>query len=274
MQIQNGAKSKMAAVCKKTILKCFLFNILASNCEQIAAGNYSFPFEFRLPPNAPPTFQSAYGQINYSLNVTVITANNENERVQEKFRVRSIPIDLRHRSELFDSSIIEMHKKFGVLCCFCGTLDITVRIERGAFKAGDSINLKVSVENGSFQKIEAIQFTLTKNITYMFQAPKTDETVKAEPICSAQTLAVMAQSSNDFDIHLVIPSSLAIVDLKHCKLIKQNFVVAIKAIIAGPYFNLQDTIPVEIADILTASDVQLGGNYPVSPFANASAPNM
>ena len=135
----------------------------SSNGGEFGPGNYQFPFSIQLPQCVLPSFKGRHGEIKYSLRGTLMMERffERNESVQLNINVGTIV--RMDRPELCSPRVAEHSKTICCFCCASAPIVMNVRIPRIGYLAGnDTIPIKVSVENGSNQRIIQMYARLTR----------------------------------------------------------------------------------------------------------------
>lgn len=220
--------------------------------RKIQAGNYKQEFIFRLPNDAPASYSSDNGSISYYIK-TVMDIQNSTRREGAIFPFTVAPslIDLRYRNDLFEKRWLEIKNSFNGLLYCCGKpreIIITANINKTGYKPGDTIAVRLEVDNWSKVAVNAVKVSLCRKQTYMFESPSNEKEVKMEFIALLQTKPVKKFSCEWFEQEVVVPSNLVIRDFRRSGLIKEEFVLLVKASLDGPYFDMEGEIPIELGD--------------------------
>ncbi|CCD64823.1 Arrestin C-terminal-like domain-containing protein [Caenorhabditis elegans] len=193
--------------------------------NELAAGEYVWPFSYTLPTSIPPSFEGKYGYVRYTVKVEV-------DRPWRKDKAKKMCITV---SPLLDLNVIP-HSLTQInhqasenisFCCFQGgILEMSLNIPKTGFVPGETVPLNVhlinhsstSVNNIKAQMLQQCKFTGYKSgATYNYggdfernekmsdkiQRIKFD-TKKVVKVC--QKLEVPAKNEHKFVLELRIPS--------------------------------------------------------------------
>lgn len=172
---------------------------------KLQPGNYSFPFEFRLPPNGLPTsFEGPYGSIRYWI-------HGEADRPWRTNWQFDSPLFIVERVQIRDLALLEPSVKnedrsLGLVCCPAGQLNARARIERSAYCPGEEVKITGHVSNQSSKQVTGTEVQFVQKVK--FKAPHdTTRTVteKLYVVTNERGLAPGEESDIQFDA-FTIPS--------------------------------------------------------------------
>lgn len=225
--------------------------IIVESPRKVPAGFYKQEFIFRLPKDAPASYSSANGRILYYIKMVIDDQNSvKPEGAVFPFKVTTAPIDLRYRNDLFENRWLEIKKTFNsMLCCSKPReIIITANINKTGYKPGDSIPVRLKVDNWSRLTVNAVKVTLFRKQTYAFTSPAKETETKIEFITLYQTKSVNKFSHEWFEEQVVVSSNLVLRDFNGSSLIKKEYVLLVKASLDGPYFDMEGEIPIELGE--------------------------
>ncbi|KAL7297338.1 hypothetical protein TKK_0009730 [Trichogramma kaykai] len=233
------------------------FYILGSSSgEQIElpSGTHTYPFNFVLPPSLPSSFESDFGRIRYTTKAILDRPWKFDQETKVAFTVVS-HFDLNKDAKASESVHLEKSKTFGCFCCVSPPLTVDITLPVRGYVPGQSIPVKVNVENQSGIQVDTIKLKLEKVVTYSATTPRSDkkivETVVAEvskgPIGgNAHTIVSYEQF---IDVPPTPPSNL-----QNCGIIDLEYKLKIEACMAGFYHrNLRDSTPIYIGTVPLSS---------------------
>uniref|UniRef100_A0A914PSW6 Arrestin C-terminal-like domain-containing protein n=1 Tax=Panagrolaimus davidi TaxID=227884 RepID=A0A914PSW6_9BILA len=196
--------------------------------NKIPAGNYQFPFKFKIPINAPKNITEEYGNIRYFIKANINVPWSFDKSVILEFSVFPF-IDLNVDSRLAEP-VINYLEKSGAFSS--KAVKITLKMPKMGYVCGETISIHVSIENESKSEIKSVESGIYA--TYIFTA--TDESVFSKHTMSKEFSkkycvedirlpAEMSQNTvfiRDIRIPSIPPS------LDHCDIIKLQYRVFIK----------------------------------------------
>lgn len=169
-------------------------------------GNYSFPFQFSLPPHSLPTsFEGVYGNIRYWLHAVVDRPWRKNLQVDS-------PIFIVERVQIRDATLLQPSVKnedrtLGLVCCPAGQLFARARIERSAFCPGEKILITGRISNQSSKQVTGTEVQLVQKTIYKAPQDTTrKETDKLYVVKNEQGFAPGEEGDVQFD-SFTIPSA-------------------------------------------------------------------
>ncbi|GFO20005.1 arrestin domain-containing protein 4-like [Plakobranchus ocellatus] len=132
---------------------------------RLPAGRHEFPLEYILPENVPSSYIGKYGNVTYTMKVTVVGANSRDTAISsEPFLVlRRQPIPAIAQQPLAMTASRRLP-----CCCSFGTLDIRVSLDRAGGVPGEDIFLQAEIKNQSGRTVTAMQASLI--MTTLFRA--------------------------------------------------------------------------------------------------------
>lgn len=168
-------------------------------------GNYSFPFQFPLPPRSLPTsFEGVYGSIRYWIHAVA----DRPWRADLKF---DSPLFIVERVQIRDPALLQpslKHKdrNLGLVCCPAGQLFARARIDRSAYCPGEKVLITGHVSNQSSKQVTGTEVQLVQKTVYKAPHDTTrTETEKLHVVKNEQGLAPGEESDLQFD-SFTIPS--------------------------------------------------------------------
>lgn len=160
-----------------------------SNDNVLDPGEFSFPFNFQLPNNIPPTFtfhkwgDRAY--IKYKMKIAFkITGTLKSNVVEEiPIVVESSPIDSSHLLHLLKPGKGATEKFLCCLCCQSGPIVIRSQINKQIFYAGETIVFDVELDNRETSKtLGNVEAKLVKRVMIMNNSNATHHSTESSVI--------------------------------------------------------------------------------------------
>ncbi|XP_024944792.1 arrestin domain-containing protein 17 [Cephus cinctus] len=130
--------------------------------SEIPEGNHVFPFNWNLPSNIPCSFESFYGKIRYSIKAVVDRPWKFDYAIKVPFTVAPI-LDLNSIPLAREPVSEENSKVFGGSS---ETLTMTVLLPVRGYVSGQTIPVRVKLQNQSKVAVEKVHIFLEKDITY------------------------------------------------------------------------------------------------------------
>nr|XP_045625949.1 arrestin domain-containing protein 17-like isoform X1 [Procambarus clarkii] len=193
-----------------------------SHGDNLPAGEYGFPFQFKLPPKIPRSFEGTYGHIRY-----VIEAKAEipwgTDQLSSVFFNVECKYDLSEHRTSSDS--LMFHKEQSVCCCCCeqGPVIISLCAEKTDYIPGEYVLLTGEVTNRAGWHIESAEITLHETITYKInEATK----IKREILQRVRRPGIL---TGETDIWLSVPIHIpdSAVCLQYCSIMTALYAVKI-----------------------------------------------
>lgn len=125
----------------------------------------------------PPTFKSSFGNIKYILVTTVHRLRKTDDIFKNEFTIKR---DLDLNLEPSDIKSVVQDEKIKRFCCWCCSsqnLKICSEVSRTGFVPGDTIDVKVSITNGSDVLVDRVNTTFRKVVTLTSQYGKEMENI-------------------------------------------------------------------------------------------------
>ncbi|XP_033226512.1 arrestin domain-containing protein 17-like [Belonocnema kinseyi] len=146
---------------------------------ELSAGNHEFTFEYALPKDLPSSFESDVGHVRYSIKSTIDRPWKYDHETKDVFKVR-FNYDLNTDPRAKQSVTVEESKSFGL---FFASPPLTVNFSLPVigYVPGQSIPIKVNIENESGIPVNSVRITLNKYVTYRQEKSGPDfKTVKTK----------------------------------------------------------------------------------------------
>jgi len=140
----------------------------SGNDVSLAPGNYSFPFQFPLPPQSLPTsFEGPYGSIRYWIHAVADRPWRTNLQFDSPlFIVERVQI---RNPALLEPSVKHEDRTLGWICCPSGQLYAKARIDRSAYCPGQEVKITGHVSNQSGKQVIGTEAQLVQKV--VFKAP-------------------------------------------------------------------------------------------------------
>lgn len=254
---------------------------------EIQSGEHKFPFTCSLPPILPSSFESDFGHIRYTVKATLDRPWKFDQDVKSPFTIIS-PLDLNKEPKAAESVHEEMSKTFCCLCCGTPPLTVNFALPARGYVPGQSMPIKMNVENMSNVLVNTIKLGLYKIVTLRVTTPHTDTKTEEILVAEVGKGPIAAGATIDYEQRLDIPS-VPPSNLANCGIIDLEYNLKVEACIEGWYHaNLSTktlivvgtiplaayhgpTAPVDESDSPVTKSSEVGF---VVPSVNATLPPM
>ncbi|XP_012225775.1 arrestin domain-containing protein 17 isoform X2 [Linepithema humile] len=257
----------------------------ASGSEiEIQSGEHKFPFTYTLPLNLPCSFESDFGHVRYTVKATLDRPWKFDHEVKRPFTVIT-PLDLNKEPRATESIQEEMSDTlFCLYCCDTSPLTVNFSLPVRGYVSGQSMPIRINVENLSNVAVNTIKLALCKIVTFHANPQighsrfASDARVykKEEFVISEISKGpVEARGTADYEQHLDIPPLPPSNCLDNCSIIDIEYKLKVKAYSRGWYnWNVVaktlifvGTVPLATYHAPTAPPAETEGDSPTKPPA-------
>ncbi|CAG9833098.1 unnamed protein product [Diabrotica balteata] len=215
----------------------------------LPARTYKYQFVFNLPDRQlPSSFDHDCAAIQYFIKAKVDRPIGFDYKDSVSLHVAS-PVDLNDFVDQISMRPLRNQLEEFPSCCFFTSepllLDFT--INKDAFVVGETIFVKINVNNTSSLHVSEVKLSLIQRLNLKVENPDIREREENEVINQVRALGVEAHSEKEYFLQLKIPQDLLVPLFLNCRLIKQSWVVRAK-------FTFQSCQ----SDIICESIVKLG----------------
>ena len=211
---------------------------------KLPPGQYCWPFTFVIPPSVPSSFEGKFGNIRYMLAGGIVnSALKPNHKVMKLIQIQQL-------LQITDPRLLqpvrtEVQKTVGCLCCTSQPIVLTVAVPKTGFCIGDSIQLHVSLENGSNRQL-TLTVNLKEQITFFARGR---HRLISKSLYGCRTNVIERRKTADLDTTIVIPTiDTDIIQNNSCGNIKVIHCVEITCHIPYTITNLSAIIPLQLAN--------------------------
>ncbi|XP_047369298.1 dolichol kinase isoform X5 [Vespa velutina] len=141
--------------------KYYLVGSASGNEIEIQAGEHKFPFTCTLPENLPSSFESDFGHVRYTVKAILDRPWKFDQEVKAAFTI-VLPFDLNQEPRTSERIREEMSKSFCCLCCTSAPLNVTYSLPVRGYVPGQSMPIKINVENLSNVTVARVTLSLCK----------------------------------------------------------------------------------------------------------------
>ncbi|XP_015118177.1 arrestin domain-containing protein 17 isoform X1 [Diachasma alloeum] len=233
-------------------------------------GEHSYPFTCALPQNLPSSFEHDYGHVRYTVKAIIDRPWKFDQEVKAAFTVVS-HFDLNREARASEPIHQEMSKTFCCLCCGSPPLKVNVILPVKGYVPGQSMAIRVNVDNQSGIVVETVKLILRKIITFKANTPRVITRTEKIVVAEVSKGPVEAGGTSDYEQKLEI-SPLPPSNLTNCGIIDLEYNLKIEACVQGWYHrNLKSntlvfigTIPLANyqGEISPSGKREPGDNYP------------
>ncbi|XP_055515925.1 arrestin domain-containing protein 1-like [Leucoraja erinacea] len=144
----------------------FSSTLVVAEKGALAAGEYTYPFQFLLPATIPTSFEGLFGKISYRIRATIETTRFSKDYKTEKvFYILNL-LNLNEINDIEQPNIATLTKKFSYLIVKSGVIILTVSTDLKGYTSGQIIHLTTAIQNKSGKDIGNIVASLIQKVTY------------------------------------------------------------------------------------------------------------
>ena len=221
-----------------------LWNKQQSPDGKLAPGQYSWPFNFTIPPSAPSSFEGTVGNIRYSLEGKIVTGLLKFNHSAE------FPVPVQQLVKITDPRLLqpvrqEVQKTLCCLCCASGPIVLTVALPKTGFLLGESFQLHASLENGSSRQL-TISADIIENTVYYAQGHRRHS---KKTLANFRSDEIEAQTSRNWDPTIQIPATtdVAIIHETSCRNINVVYSLNVTCEVPGA-IDLSTSFPLALGN--------------------------
>ncbi|CAG5121475.1 unnamed protein product [Candidula unifasciata] len=213
--------------------------------NSLGAGQYTFPFEFQLPSDLPPSFEGAFGYIRYWIKATIDEPWKFDHHTKRAFSVipcmdinqyPGIGMPIEYRGEL----------RTGCCCVPSGRYKGSLSTTRKGFVPGSEIGFNSEIENLTGSTCWA-EITLKMHITYQAEGKFKQEKKVISSLCKEQ---IPRGKNYVWKDRIQVPP-LPPSHLKGCKLIDCKYILQI---------DFEDEIVIGTLPLVTRASARKSAN--------------
>ncbi|XP_014476867.1 PREDICTED: arrestin domain-containing protein 3 [Dinoponera quadriceps] len=250
--------------------KYYLVGSASGGEIEIQSGEHKFPFTCTLPHNLPSSFESDYGYVRYTVKSTLDRPWKFDQDVKSPFTVIS-PLDLNQEPRATEPVQGEMSKTFCCLCCGTPPLTVNFSLPVRGYVPGQSMPIKINVENLSGVVVSRVKLILAKVVTFRATRPHLDSKTEEIVVREVSKGPIEGGGRVDYEQHLDIPP-LPPSNLANCGIIDLEYNLKVEACVEGWYHrNLSEntlifvgTVPLAVYHAPSAPPAA-DTDYPTKP---------
>lgn len=191
---------------------------------------HSFPFKFDLKNQFPSTFRNFYGRISYSLNA-ILKTNKEEIVTKMPIEVISI-VDLNtYNPHVHYSAEYDSERNVTNICGLSkGKISLNVYTDKRTFIVGETIILRLIINNSSSIKVKYVAAKLVQTTTISFTNPSLKEVIHRDICSRSEELSSVPQyTEKTFTMDLKIPDKMFVPNIRHSNLFKVTYQIHVIA---------------------------------------------
>ncbi|XP_078042154.1 arrestin domain-containing protein 17 isoform X2 [Augochlora pura] len=241
--------------------KYYLVGSASGSEIEVQSGEHKFPFQCVLPPNIPSSFESDFGYVRYIAKATLDRPWKFDQEVKSPFTVIQ-PFDLNQEQRASERIQEEMSKTFCCLCCASAPLTVNYSLPVRGYVPGQSMPVKINVENASGVTVDTVKLILCKIVTFRATTPSTDTRTEEIVVAEVGKGPVEGGGTAEYEQNLEIPP-LPPSNLANCGIIDLEYNLKIMACVSGWYHRN-----------LSKNSLVFVGTIPLVNYQTPSAPLM
>lgn len=215
---------------------------------EIQPGEHKFPFTCALPANLPSSFESDFGHVRYTVKATLDRPWKFDQEVKSAFTLVS-PFDLNQEPRAPEPVREEASKSFCCLCCMTGPLTVTYSLPVRGYVPGQTMPIRINVENSSNVTVDRIMLSLCKIVTFHATVPQTETKTEEIVVTEVSKGPIEGGAVVDYNQNLDLPA-LPPSNLNNCSIIDLEYCFKLEACVSGWHHrNLKSTTPVFVGTV-------------------------
>ncbi|XP_071567178.1 arrestin domain-containing protein 17 isoform X2 [Temnothorax nylanderi] len=270
--------------------KYYLVGSASGGEIEIQSGEHKFPFTCSLPMNLPSSFElPEFGHIRYIVKATLDRPWKFDQEAKSLFTV-VVPLDLNQEPRAAEPVQQEMSKTFCCLCCGTPPLTVNFSLPARGYVPGQSMPIKINVENLSNVVVTVIKLILREVVTVRVTDPS-ETRIQEVVIAEVSKGPIQAGGTADYEQHLNVPPLPPSNSLANCQYIDFEYELKVEACVEGWYHRnlsaktpiLVGTVPLSVHHAPSAPPAGIDGDYTeqrppvvgfVIPSANTALPPL
>ncbi|CAH1798043.1 unnamed protein product [Owenia fusiformis] len=204
-------------------------------------GQFTYQFQFLLPPGLPSSFEGAWGQVRYWVKGTIDRPWRFDHNCKRPFTVLS-HLDLNTYQPNPSQGLEGKNEK--TLCCWCcasGPISATFRIAKQGYVPGEPIYINAEIENNASRKMKASRVEFKQIIAFHATRKTRHSTNTIQTLQKGEIDAGGTESWEN--VQLVVPP-LPPSHLVGCRIIDIRYILNFVVDPSGPAFDLE--VPLEV----------------------------
>jgi hypothetical protein len=213
----------------------------------LEAGDNKFNLSYSLSENLPTSFKSKNGSIKYKILVLVEKPRKSDSTFEFPFTVIR-PLNLNNPEYFYvrSSAKEELSKNFK-MDFTSEPLYMSAFIPFRGYVPGQTINIKINVNNQSKTHVKEIKISFKKIVVFNSAKPKKKTKILVLSEAKVSTDAIPILSMESFDEKLVVPSLPP--NITNCDVIQVSYELRVKAMTSGLSRSPKLKIPITIGTV-------------------------
>ncbi|XP_055550751.1 arrestin domain-containing protein 3-like isoform X2 [Wyeomyia smithii] len=213
---------------------------------EFPAGLHRYEFSYALPSNLPTSLETEQGYVRYTAKVVLERPQGQNRSFKVGFTVLR-HVNLNHERDMSIPAKTEKNKTYCCGPCRSDPLNISAQLPISGYVPGQTIAVKINIENQTKKGIKKISTKLVQVISYISQTPYCEvsdkTTIVAEVRCQGSEARANISEEQYLLIPIVPPSS------KSCPVLTVNYFVEVEVKVSGPNINPRVRIPITLGTV-------------------------
>ncbi|BFZ01389.1 hypothetical protein BsWGS_04428 [Bradybaena similaris] len=206
----------------------------------LEAGQYTYPFKFRIPPTSPTSFEGQFGFVRYWAKVTIERPWKKDVSAKKLFSV-IFPVDLNQEPAASQPISNQKEKRLCCLCCTSGPIIAEIRLPQKGYVPGEKLIITADIDNRTRRKVQNIAVELLMTTT--FHAAYKSRSV-TQIVARIQRGSLKSGNSDSWEGDSLLLPPLPPSFLIGCSIIDVKYTLQLRVFPVSPAFDL--TVPLEI----------------------------
>lgn len=226
--------------------KIYIFGYEGAEEVEIAAGTYSYDFNFELSNLSAESVITTHGSIEYHIEAIIEASWQLQEDARVPFKV------LRNDSfvdfpEMYSPMQLENEQTF---CCCCvdnGSCSMAVSIPRQVFSVGHLIPIEIEYDNQGSVDITHTKIEVKRTITYTSSYPIIETKYETETVAHQNVEGTTKKGIKHIENSLHIPQITATSNKEYCATLKIEHHLHVTGVADSCHSDLVAIFPITIA---------------------------
>uniref|UniRef100_A0A1I7SAY8 Arrestin_C domain-containing protein n=1 Tax=Bursaphelenchus xylophilus TaxID=6326 RepID=A0A1I7SAY8_BURXY len=260
--------------------------------KHLPVGEMRFPFQFHIPPNAPPTFEGSFGFIRYFIKAKIDRPWRIDNRHQVGFTV--LPhFDLNSLPYSGYPLLRDSHQEIGCCCFKHGRLMIRLIVQKSGFVPGELIPVRVEIQNHASKGVKKIltevyqiqHFTAERCSNRVVYVPHIQQHANMLQKEHRQVVATTQKTFNEprvgnWTFEDVLQLTPVVPSFNICQIIQVDYIIKVSVVTTSTFYStvaadvpmLVGSIPVRNMIAMPAEGIRTGDTL-VPPQPSAPPPD-
>ena len=232
---------------------------------RLAPGQYSFPFRFDIPPNAPSSFEGTVGSIRYELHGRIGTGLLKFDR-KIAFRVPVRQVVRISDPRLLQPARQEVHKTLGYLLRSSAPIVLAVTVPKAGYCVGERVPVHVYIENGSSCRV-TLSASLRQSVVYTAEGRRQNS---KRTLLHIESDRIAPHVTHEWDSTLNFPAT-EVLDERSCFIIQMSYYLKVAALIPWG-INLSAKIPLMLGNVRVQPPLGESATLPLHNLTHCHLP--